>query len=186
MVQDGEVMPSGSTPLSADDRYALLRRRLERAVRKICPAWLADQSEDLVHEALLSLMRREERSEEKPDFSQSYLMRTAYSKVVDEIRRQRVRRQVPLEEGPEEEPSFPDPAPDPHEELRRRQLGRAIHECLERLIRPRRLAVTLYLQGHRAKETARLLGWDKKRTENLIYRGREDLQDCLEEKGFRR
>lgn len=179
-------MPSGSFSLSADDRYARLRRRLELAVRKVCPAWLADQSEDLVHEALLSLMRRENRSEEKLEFSQSYLMRTAYSKVVDEIRRRRIRRQVPLEEESEEEPSFPDPALDPHGELRRRQLGRALHECLETLIRPRRLAVTLYLQGHRAKETARLLGWDKKRTENLIFRGREDLQECLGEKGFGR
>lgn len=90
-----------------------------------------------------------------------------------------------MEEEDGDEPSFPDPSLGPDRELRRRQLGRAIQECLETLIRPRRLAVTLYLQGHRAKKTASLLGWDKKRTENLIYRGRQDLQECLREKGFR-
>jgi predicted nucleic acid-binding protein len=70
------------------------------------------------------------------------------------------------------------------EALRYRQLARAIEECLKTLIRPRRLAVTLYLQGHRIKETARLLGWNEKRTENLIYRGREDLRECLQKKGL--
>lgn len=185
MVQSGDTTAEGLIPLLRDEEYSRLRRRLVRAVRKVCPAWLAAESEDLVQEALVSLLRRETRSEEKESFSQSYLMRTAYSKVVDEIRRRRLRREVPLEEEDEDEPSYPAPSPSPDRELRRRQLGRAILECLEELIRPRRLAVTLYLQGNRAKETARLLGWDKKRTENLIYRGRQDLQDCLTEKGFR-
>ena len=157
-----------------------------RAVRKVCPTWLADESEDLVQEALVSLMRRERKSEENESFSQSYLMRTAYSKVVDEIRRRRVRQEVPMEEEEGEESPLPDPSLGPHRELRRRQMGRAIQECLAELIRPRRLAVTLYLQGHRAKEAARLLGWETKRTENLIFRGRQDLQNCLEEKGFGR
>lgn len=185
MVQSGDSTAEGPIPHLRDEDYSRLRHRLVRAVRKVCPAWLADEGEDLVQEALVSLMRRETKSEEKESFSQSYLMRTAYSKVVDEIRRRRVRREVPMEEEDGDEPSFPDPSLGPDRELRRRQLGRAIQECLETLIRPRRLAVTLYLQGHRAKKTASLLGWDKKRTENLIYRGRQDLQECLREKGFR-
>ena len=186
MVQSGDPTAEGPIPLLSDEAYSRLRGRLVRAVRKVCPAWLADDSEDLVQDALVSLMRRERKNEENESFSQSYLMRTAYSKVVDEIRRRRVRREVPMEEEDGDEPAFPDPGLGPHREMRRRQLGRAIRECLGELIRPRRLAVILYLQGHRAKATARLLGWDTKRTENLIFRGRQDLQQCLEEKGFGR
>lgn len=201
MVQSGEPISKGADTLFSEGEYRLLRRRLVRAVRKVCPSWLADQSDDLVQDALVSLMRRDltrqdptrqvpirkdGENEENHELSQSYLMRTAYNKVVDEIRRRRVRREVPIEEEESEEPSIPDPGPDPDRELRRRLLGQAIQGCLETLIQPRRLAVTLYLHGHRAKEVARRLGWDTKRTENLIFRGRQDLQDCLEGKGFGR
>lgn len=207
MVQSGDFTSGGSHSPFSDDEYRRLRRRLVRAVRKVCPNWLASQSDDLVQDALISLMRRDQTrrdraqdpprgtpgedpgknpSEENQKLSQSYLMRTAYNKVVDEIRRRRVRREVPIEDEESEEPSFPEPGPDPDRELRRRQTGEAIQDCLETLIRPRRLAVTLYLHGHRAKQIARRLGWATKRTENLIFRGRQDLQDCLEEKGFGR
>ena len=47
----------------------------------------------------------------------------------------------------------------------------------------RRLAVTLYLQGHTVPEAARILGWAAKRTENLVYRGLADLRQCLLGKG---
>jgi len=191
MVQSGDANSGGLPTPFSDGEYRRLRRRLVHAVRKVCPAWLAAQSDDLVQDALVSLMRRdlsqpENRSEENHELSQSYLMRTAYNKVVDEIRRRRVRREVPIEDEESEEPSIPDPGPDPDRELRRRLLGQAIQSCLETLIQPRRLAVTLYLHGHRAKEVARRLGWDTKQTENLIFRGRQDLQECLEGKGFGR
>jgi RNA polymerase sigma-70 factor, ECF subfamily len=45
--------------------------------------------------------------------------------------------------------------------------------------------VTLYLQGHTVPETARILGWDAKRAENLVYRGLADLRQCLMGKGHR-
>jgi RNA polymerase sigma-70 factor (ECF subfamily) len=51
--------------------------------------------------------------------------------------------------------------------------------------RERRLAVTLYLQGHTVAEAASILEWPFKRTENLIYRGLADLRACLRCKGLR-
>jgi RNA polymerase sigma-70 factor (ECF subfamily) len=51
--------------------------------------------------------------------------------------------------------------------------------------RDRRLAVTLYLQGHTVPEAARILDWSGKRTENLVYRGLADLRECLMAKGMR-
>ena len=63
-----------------------------------------------------------------------------------------------------------------------REVGRGIQSCLLRMKRERRLAVTLYLQGHNVAEAARILDWPVKRTENLIYRGLADLRACLKSK----
>jgi len=62
-------------------------------------------------------------------------------------------------------------------------IGLAIRQCLERLPEARRTAVTLYLQGSRASETARALGWKEKRVANLVYRGLEELRQCLQSRG---
>jgi len=62
-------------------------------------------------------------------------------------------------------------------------VGRAIRDCLLGLVTPRRLAVTLHLQGHTVPQAAEVLGWDAKRTENLVYRGLADLRVCLARKG---
>lgn len=199
-------MPPAFAPPTpfGDQEYTELRERLVRAVRRVCPRWLAADAEDMVQEVLIKLMRREqsrpdspgpeegvsegsaEKNEEKPAFSQSYLMKAAYHQVVDEIRRRRVRREVALESDKGDPPSYPDRRPGPSEEDHRRRLGRAIRKCMENLLDSRRRAVALYLRGYRAKEAAKLLSWEVKRTENLIYRGREDLQTCLREAGFSR
>ena len=72
---------------------------------------------------------------------------------------------------------------DPERSAAYRELGAAVRECLLGANRDRRLAVTLYLQGHSVPEAARLLGWDAKRTENLVYRGLADLRQCLMGRG---
>lgn len=71
----------------------------------------------------------------------------------------------------------------PETDARFKELGAAVRDCLESMIRDRRLAVTLYLQQHTVPEAARLLGWAVKRTENLVYRGLADLRQCLLAKG---
>ena len=65
------------------------------------------------------------------------------------------------------------------------EIGRGILDCLSRMSRERRLAVTLYLQGHTVPEASRVLEWTAKRTENLVYRGLADLRECLLSKGLR-
>ena len=72
----------------------------------------------------------------------------------------------------------------PEQLLRGRETGQAIRDCLQGLIRPRKLAVTLHLQGHTVPEVARVLGWNVKRAENLVYRGLVDLRQCLDLKGI--
>lgn len=64
------------------------------------------------------------------------------------------------------------------------EIRRALRDCLAGLIRPRRLAVTMHLQGHSIQESARLLDWPSKRIDNLVYRGLGDLRRCLSTKGI--
>jgi len=96
--------------------------------------------------------------------------------------------EVPLEGTPEagqEGRLEPRAAGDPESSASFRELGTAVRDCLTAASRERRLAVTLYLQGHTVPETARILGWDNKRAENLVYRGLADLRQCLLGKGHR-
>jgi RNA polymerase sigma-70 factor (ECF subfamily) len=171
-------------PSGFEQDLTRVRADLARAVARVCPAWMADRAEDLVQVALMRVAEVYRRSEGKAELSSFYLRKAAYSAVVDEIRRLRRRQEVPLEE----ERSETHPAstePDPAQIYAGGEIGRAIHDCLGRLVRPRRLAVTLHLQGHRVAEAARLLGWSAKKAENLVYRGLADLRGCLDAKGIR-
>jgi RNA polymerase sigma-70 factor, ECF subfamily len=164
---------------------ARVREDLVRAVARVCPKALADRADDLVQVALMRLVEVHRRSEGKAEFSSFYLRKAAYSAVIDEIRRQRRRQEVPLDaEESEFHPATPQP--DPESSSAGEEIGRAIRDCLARLVRPRRLAVTLHLQGHRVAEAARLLGWSVKKVENLVYRGLADLRGCLTAKGMGR
>lgn len=93
------------------------------------------------------------------------------------------RREVQLEEV-ESLSEPPVASSDPEKAAGGSQIAQAVRDCLRKLVQDRRLAVTLFLQGHSVPESARLLGWDDKRTENLIYRGLAALRLCLSTKGF--
>jgi len=171
-------------PDSRADDYAELRRELVDAVRVLCPHWLASRAEDLVQVALVKIFELRRRSEQERELSAFYLKRVAYSALVDEIRRLERRRESPLENEDGEPLPLASPIPGPERQQASRELGEGIRDCLSGLIRPRKLAVTLYLQGVSAAEAARLLDWELKHTRNLVYRGLGDLRRCLEEKGL--
>jgi RNA polymerase sigma-70 factor (ECF subfamily) len=164
-----------------------LRRDLERAVARVCPAWLAAQRDDVVQSAVMRVIQLLEagsfQSEGNPRFPASYLYRVAYSAVVDEIRRVRRRRETCLEDAADL--GMGGGTDDPERTAASIEIGRGIQGCLARMKRERRLAVTLYLQGHTVVEAARILEWPVKRTENLVYRGLADLRACLASKGMR-
>jgi RNA polymerase sigma-70 factor (ECF subfamily) len=164
-----------------------LRRDLKRAVAQTCPRWLADRAEDITQVALMRVLEIYRKREGNAELSTFYLRKAAYSAVVDEIRRLRRRREVPLENESSEvifEPATD--SPDPERFAAAREAGRAIRDCLGGLVRPRQLAVTLNLQGHSVPEIGKLLGWTAKKAENLVYRGMADLRGCLDAKGVSR
>jgi RNA polymerase sigma-70 factor, ECF subfamily len=167
--------------------YGRLRQDLVRAVARVCPGWLSDRRDDLVQTATMRVMhvleRREAAGEGHQPLSSSYLYKVAFNALVDEIRRVRRKRETDLED--------PAVAPatvahdDPERLAASQEIGRGIQDCLSRMGRDRRLAVTLHLQGHSVVEAARVLDWAAKRTENLVYRGLADLRACLRAKGLR-
>lgn len=158
-----------------------LRQPLAAIVRRICPAWLTAQADDLVQNALLRV-HDVARREGNPRFGASYLWRVAHSVMIDEIRNRRRRGEVSLTD--EVKKLRVSSEPDPELRAAGRQTGLAIRECLRRLVEARRRAVTLYLLGHSVPESARLLRWSPKKTENLVYRGLADLRQCLRAKGI--
>jgi RNA polymerase sigma-70 factor (ECF subfamily) len=173
-----------ANPGSREEEYAELRAVLARAVRSLCPRWLAPRADDLVQVALLRIVELRRRSEQERELSSFYLKRVAYSALVDEIRRLQRRRESPLE-GEDGEPlPLASATPGPERVQAGREIGEGIRDCLGTLLRPRQLAVTLYLQEVSVVDAARLLGWELKQTRNLVYRGLGDLRRCLTEKGF--
>ena len=163
-----------------------LRRDLTRVVARVCPAWLSAQRDDLVQSAVMRVMQglrgRARPGEGIAALTSSYLYKVAHSVLVDEIRRTRRRQETDLDDEVAE--SAPETTADPERITASAEIGQNIQGCLARLPRDRRLAVTLYLQGHSVAEAARILDWPQKRTENLVYRGLADLRVCLTCKGI--
>ena len=175
-------------PAAAESRWTALAAAMARAVRRQCPAWLSDHAQDIAQMALAKVMAAEHGREGNRPLTAFYLHRAAHSALVDEIRRRKRRPEVPLDgsaDAGHDTHVEPRAAGDPESRASFRELGAAVRDCLLATNRDRRLAVTLYLQGHTVPEAARILGWDNKRAENLVYRGLADLRQCLLGKGHR-
>jgi RNA polymerase sigma-70 factor, ECF subfamily len=160
-----------------------IRRVIVRAVRRSCPAWLAADAEDIAQAATLKVLAELERREGGEPLPSSYLWRTAHSELVDEIRRRR-RRPEDVAEEDQLRQLGDSQRVGPHRRLEGRELGAAIRACLRGLIEVRRRATVLHLLGYTVPEIAHLLGWPRKRADNLAYRGMADLRACLTEKGY--
>jgi RNA polymerase sigma-70 factor (ECF subfamily) len=170
--------------LLSEKEIEILRRRVIAAVRRNGRPWLAGQAEDIVQTVLTQLVTSLRKSEQTKTFSSIYLEKAVYGATVDEIRRLRRRREVAV--GNEDAlVQSPDPVAGPERQAGSREIARGIQDCLVRLARSRRLAVTLHLHGWTLQETARRLGWSSKRAANLVYRGMADLRLCLSKKGLR-
>ncbi|MCH9651386.1 MAG: sigma-70 family RNA polymerase sigma factor [Deltaproteobacteria bacterium] len=180
------ALPSPTVQEGANDpAVEALAAALRRVVQKVCPAWLVNHRDDLVQAAILKVLDLRRRSGEGiDDVPSSLLYRVAHSALVDEIRRYRRRREIALESGGSEVDRSRQ-VQDPEACAVNRESGRAIRDCLSRMKQARRRAVTLYLQGNSVPESALVLGWDRKRTENLVFRGLTNLRDCLTKKGVR-
>lgn len=164
--------------------------RLALAVRSVCPHWLSSQREDLAQRAAVKVLEQASRGNLKQPICASYLNRIAMSVVIDEIRYRRRRPEATLETNSEAFSQEPDiriatTQPDPARRLEAKSAGMAICECLQKLGKDRRLAVTLGLQGYAIKEIARTFDWTEQKAKNLYFRGRTAIQACLRSKGIK-
>ncbi len=177
-------MPGFDRTASSPADFERLRGRVAAAVRCACPTWLQPQHEDIVQNVMVKLLKILERGDGDRTFSSLYLEKTVRCALVDEIRRAYRTREVPVEDGDAIERVASSSA-DPERRSAAREIGEGIRLCLERLVRPRRLAVGLYLNGCSVPEAAALLRWTRRKTESLVYRGLADLRCCLERKGLK-
>lgn len=160
--------------------HAELRRQLTRAVRTVCPKWLAEDAEDLVQDSLIRLIKGGKLSDDS-ELSSAYLKKVAYSAVVDEIRRRRRRLDGDGASGRVELDNLADESPAAASDG---ALGKAIETCLDALRPDRKRALTLHLLGYSGPEAARVLGCNAKRAENLTYRGLAQLRQFLTDRGL--
>ena len=168
-----------STPFT-EGELTELREQLLRSVRRICHGRLAQEAEDFVQSAFISAAKANPEFEGDRSRTVAYLKKAAFSAFMDEVRRWLRRREVQPQDGLDALVT-----PSTGEGFERSvAIGQGIGECLAGLSASRRLAVTLWLQGHSAPEVARLLRWSVRRADNLIYRGRTDLRACLAGKGL--
>ncbi|MBX2810219.1 MAG: sigma-70 family RNA polymerase sigma factor [Myxococcales bacterium] len=164
-----------------------IHQQLIRVVGRVCPLWMASHRDDLVQSAMLRILEIQHREESGRTFSSSYIGKVMYTVLVDEIRRFRRRSEVSwdTEEGKgSAEGDRQLSRTNPEQNAKRQQLGKGIADCLRSIRVERRQALVLYLQGYSLQEIAQLLGYTQKKTENIVYRGRADLQSCLVSRGF--
>jgi RNA polymerase sigma-70 factor (ECF subfamily) len=173
--------PQAATSPAVDPE---VRRIVTRAVDRLCPSWMSADRDDIIQNTLLRLHQSDAASEGKGGPAASYIWKTAYTVMIDEIRRRGRRPEVALDET-DSALAMARPGPSPEQLTAGRELGAAIRECLQGLIPSRRAAVVLHLQGHSLKEVGSLLGWTEKKAENLVYRALAGLRTCLVTKGIR-
>jgi len=158
-----------------------LRAAIARAVRRVCPGWLAAERDDIAQEACLRVARKLDDAEETVHLGASYLWRAAHSAVMDEIRRRRRRPEAQMEHA---DVAIASTGPSPEQARAATELREAIGEGLDRLPPARRAAVLLFLLGHDLRESARVLGWTVKRADNQRYQGLAALRAYLRERGY--
>lgn len=166
-----------------DDEFEDLSNRVARSVRRNCPPWLRQRADDIAQDVLLKLLKSKRRADGDKTFTPAYLEMAVSGAVVDEIRRACRRKEDPVPDVD----TVGRPAQggsDPESRSWSREIVRGLVDCLRRLLRTRRLAVTLYLSGCTVPEAAARLHWGVHRTENLVYRGLADLRRCLSRKGL--
>ena len=178
------VQPEDSaiSDLEGRDELVLLRDRLEAAVRAVCPYWMRDHQQDIVQVAMIAVLKQQQKQGAR-QFPASYLRRAAYTAMIDEIRRRRSRGEVPLE-AIDADLDLVEERANPERRCSASEIASGVRKCLQRLASPRRAAVTLHLLGYKVPRIAEKMGWKRKQAENLVYRGMDNLRECLSQRGL--
>ncbi|MBC7844837.1 MAG: hypothetical protein H7099_21220 [Gemmatimonadaceae bacterium] len=133
---------------------------------------------DLVlQETRVRLWRLAERGSTLAEIGPALIYRLAAGAAIDLLRRRDARREEP------EDASIPVPSNETSP-LDRIALHDALTHCVGALLTARRAVVGMYLHGAPREEIASLMCWSEAKTRNLLYRGLDDLRQCLRSSGF--
>lgn len=173
----------GPSPSQSERERQLERihRVLTSCVRKACSRDLLPLAEDIAQKAMVTLLARIDASGEPLDFGSAYLWRVANHAVIDELRKRGRSR----EQSSEQSDDTPSSIGGPEDADERRRILEGVRDCLSEANEDRRAALGLYLQGLELREIAQSLHYDRKRADNLVYRGLTALRACLQGKGLR-
>ena len=158
-----------------------LAHRVQRAVRTVCPVSFSADRDDLAQAALTRIVRRVRAGASPKTFTPAYVRTTARN-AVRNAHRGRSRAPERADCDPGQSLAGPDTG-DPEVRLHRHEIAAAIEDCLGALPVPRRDAVRSYLLGESVADIAVRNGWDRKRADNLVYRGLASLRRQLGARG---
>lgn len=178
----------GNDPLLNPSRHLqdILKRygaRLRAIVDGHCGRDQRLDADDIEQEVHIKLWKMLE-SDKSLDFPASYIHKVVATTVIDALRRAEVRQTQSLEAGMEEaiDPSVQGPIqPDRH--VGNGHWSALLLRCIAELPERRRMPVQLALQGFTADEIAKLTGCTVAASQQLSYRGIEDLKVRLKELG---
>ncbi len=169
-------LASSEVDFDAEETLRIVRR----SVRAACGPAMQAQADDIAQTVMVRVVARLRDDPQRVPRTASYLWKMAHHAVIDEIRR---RRRRPQTEPSEDAPTLVASDGDPERATDGVQIGAAINECVLALPDERQTVVTLFLQGHGVAESSRIVGWPRKRVENLAYRGLAAVRKCLQRKG---
>ncbi len=166
------VLPEQSTDLL--DRASWLKH----FVASRCPSYLYDQRDDICQEAMMRLMRAEQRKGAE-NINSAYMRQAAMSAIIDAVRRFRCR---PIADDQEFEIGT-SPNVEPESITERGQVLAMVYRALDSFPARRREILLLYFRGLEISEIVELTQQNQATVRNDIYRGRNRLAECLREQG---
>ena len=132
--------------------------------------------EDLVQQVFLEAISALSRFRGEASFK-TWLLSIATHVGQHYLRAGRVRRHVPLDLVPED--TFPD-KPEHDRRIDERKLSIELHQLLDRISPPKRIALLLYvIEGHSVEDIAVLMGASQTATRSRIFFARRELQKLL-------
>lgn len=149
-------------------------RILRHYVRRYSPEWLRQEEEDLVQMAAMRVVRAGARM----DHPHAYLKRTARTTVLDEMRRNRYRRETRFSTSISDRLANSRDL-SPESVFRGHEVGEQIECALHALSADRQAVIGAYLKGASVSEIAARHGWKPKKVSNLMSRGMRDLRTQL-------
>ena len=167
--------------MSENDRFealiAELSLAIQTSVQSFHPQKLGIDPEDLIQEIRIKLWKIFKSDKKIRNYS-SYIKRVINSIIIDQIRiSRRYEKIIDLEK----ERNFQDQGIDDFSIKKKKDINMAF----DSLIESRREVVRWYLYGLNTDEISKILNLNKIKTQNLLYRGVNDLKNILKSKGIK-